>query len=103
MSELCLGSKVFKIADYSPAFVGPLRRAKSLAAKLSREDFRITVYECFRAGHPRINVEVQGSRYNRRHTWKKTRLCDTEADAISFVREVDQQAEQGLLTFPRPK
>ena len=69
----------------------PLSEFKQAARELSKPGFRITAYHCHRGNRDRIKVEVQGTRTNGRHAWKRTKLCNTQDEALEFIHTVRKE------------
>ena len=67
---------------------GPLAKLRQKIAEMSEDGFRATAYPFFSKGRNRIKVEAKSGRVRGKLAWKRTRILDTEAEAIAYLSEI---------------
>jgi hypothetical protein len=63
-----------------------VERVRELASDLSEPGFRVTVYTKYKDADQRLKVEISGGREKTKHAWKIAKTCDTEDEAIAYIK-----------------
>lgn len=90
-TEAVVGGRKIVVTRKTRTLSGPLVKLQQQIAEMSEEGFRATAYPFFSKGRNRIKVEAKSGRVHGRHIWKKTRIVDTEVEAIAYLSEVKSQ------------
>ena len=72
----------------------PLKQVKEYVQQVTEPGFRITVYSFASRGRNRIKIEIRSGRENGRHSWKRAHVCDTQKQAIEYIRKAKNRTEQ---------
>jgi hypothetical protein len=87
-TEAVVGGHKIVVTRKTRTTSGPLAKLRQEIAEMSEEGFRATAYPFFSKGRNRIKVEAKSGRIHGRYAWKRTRIVDTEAEAIAYLWEM---------------
>jgi hypothetical protein len=87
-TEAVVGGRKIVVTRKTRTLSGPLAKLRQKIAEMSEEGFRATAYPFLSKGRNRIKVEAKSGRNHGRHAWKRTRIVDTEAEAMAYLSEL---------------
>jgi hypothetical protein len=87
-TEAVVGGRKIVVTRKTRTLSGPLAKLRQKIAEMTEEGFRATAYPFFSKGRNRIKVEAKSGRVHGKYVWKRTRIVDTEAEAIAYLSEI---------------
>jgi hypothetical protein len=87
-TEAVVGGRKIVVTRKTRTTSGTFAKLRQKIAEMSEDGFRATAYPFFSKGRNRIKVEAKSGRVHGKLAWKRTRIVDTETEAMEYLFEI---------------